>query len=130
MGPLTLLGARPATRHVFGRRSVGIETYWRAERAVDQDLLLSVRGDLVLPVRGDLMKVGSQWRSEHEPCDWLWPTSRWRPGEIYRDLAGARPPSEIPSGEGQIIFGAGLRGPKGHQEKMEPLFVLPFTGDQ
>ena len=130
MGPLTLLGARPATRHVFGRRSVWIETYWRAERAVDQDLLLSVRGDLVLPVRGDLMKVGSQWRSEHEPCDWLWPTSRWRPGEIYRDFGGARPPNEIPSGEGQIIFGVGLREPKGHQEKMEPLFVLPFTGDQ
>jgi hypothetical protein len=130
VGPLILLGARPATRHVFGRRTVWIETYWRVDQGIGQDLLLSTGGDLVFPVGDDFVEAGKQWRSEHEPCDWMWPTSRWQLGEIYRDLVGVRPPGEVPGGEGEIIMWAGVREPEGRLGEMEPLFALPFTSDQ
>lgn len=29
---------------------------------------------------------------DHDPCDWMLPTSRWKPGVIYRDYYGLRPP--------------------------------------
>ncbi len=95
-----------------------------------RDLPLVVGGDLVFPAGDDFVRAGKQWRGEHEPCDWIWPTSHWWAGEIYRDLVGAGLRGEVPGGEGEIIMWAGVSEPEGRPGEVEPLFALPFTGDR
>ncbi len=29
---------------------------------------------------------------DHDPCDWMMPTSTWKAGLLYRDYYGLRPP--------------------------------------
>lgn len=88
-GPLTLLGVRvkplaPLTR----RRMLWVETFWRCEGPVDEDIRLDIRGT---PVRLTTMRPWGEGM-DHDPCDWMLPTTRWQPGVIYRDYYGLRPP--------------------------------------
>ena len=45
------------------------------------------------------------WWADHEPCDWSWPTSRWIPGQIYRDRYAGRPPPSLPGGTYELVMG-------------------------
>jgi poly-gamma-glutamate capsule biosynthesis protein CapA/YwtB (metallophosphatase superfamily) len=86
IGPLTLLGARATPDPVEGDELLWVESYWRTDAPVQGDLWLTSRAE----------RAGSpDWTSDHEPCDWAWPTSRWEPGRIYRDLSPLRPPHEL-----------------------------------
>jgi hypothetical protein len=87
-GPLTLLGIRVRPNIIKRRRMLWVETFWRADAPVDEDIRLDIRG---VPVVSTPMKP---WGAgmDHDPCDWLWPTTRWIPGQIYRDHYGLRPP--------------------------------------
>lgn len=88
-GPLTLLGVRikplePLTR----RRMLWVETFWSCDEPIDENIRLDIRG---VPVRPTTMRPWGEGM-DHDPCDWMMPTSRWQPGVIYRDYYGLRPP--------------------------------------
>jgi glycosyltransferase involved in cell wall biosynthesis len=88
LGPLNLLGCELSPTHLDQRAMVWITTYWQTETELEADFLIRVR---LIPVS----TADGIWGkgSEHDPCDWLAPTSRWKCGVIYRDHFGIRPPA-------------------------------------
>ncbi|KAF1024129.1 MAG: Capsule biosynthesis protein CapA [Paracidovorax wautersii] len=90
LGPLRLLGmrVRPAAS-ITQRQMIWVESFWCCTQPVADDLRLDIRAQYensaAAPAWGDGM--------DHEPCDWMLPTSRWQPGVIYRDEFGLRPPA-------------------------------------
>ena len=90
IGPLTLRGCWvPSTaRQMDSRRIIWVESYWSIQEKVDKDFLLYITAGAIegnnAPRFGDGMR--------HDPCDWVWPTSRWEPGTIYKDIVGLLPP--------------------------------------
>ncbi|MDM0086084.1 MULTISPECIES: CapA family protein [unclassified Variovorax] len=88
IGPMRLLGLRCAPRQVVGRRILWVESFWTVDAPVAADLRLQFRA---LPMRSTTMPAWGEGM-DHDPCDWMWPTSRWEPGRIYRDRYGLRPP--------------------------------------
>jgi UDP-N-acetylmuramyl pentapeptide synthase len=88
LGPLRLVGLRCAPRQIAGRRLLWVESFWTADAPVADDLRVQFRA---LPMRSTRMPA---WGAsmDHDPCDWMWPTSRWEPGRIYHDRYGLRPP--------------------------------------
>lgn len=88
VGPLRLLGVRCAPTQVFGRQLLWVESFWTADAPVEADLRVQFRA---VPMRSKTMPAWGEGM-DHDPCDWMWPTSRWQPGRIYRDCYGLRPP--------------------------------------
>jgi hypothetical protein len=86
VGPLTLVGARVASDRIEGPQLIWLETFWRIDASTTADLSIAPRAT---PERG------AAWEGPHEPCDWAWPTSRWKPGLTYRDRSPLRPPPEV-----------------------------------
>ncbi|MFM9922209.1 CapA family protein [Variovorax sp. H27-G14] len=88
LGSLRLVGLRCAPRQIAGRQLLWVESFWTADAPVAHDLRIQFRA---LPMRSTRMPA---WGAsmDHDPCDWMWPTSRWEPGRIYRDRYGLRPP--------------------------------------
>ncbi|MCZ4351625.1 CapA family protein [Roseovarius aestuarii] len=85
---LTLLGVRLNPTSITRRRMLWIETWWSIDQPVDDDRRISYIG---------VPKSKTQFATwghgmDHDPCDWMQPTSRWVPGKIYRDYYGVRPP--------------------------------------
>ncbi len=100
VGPLTLVGARTERGRLDGPTLIWLETYWRIGAATARDLEVTM---LAVPERG------SPWQGIHEPCEWAWPTSRWKPEVIYRDRSPLRPPPEVQRLQGipAILSGTG-----------------------
>jgi UDP-N-acetylmuramyl pentapeptide synthase/poly-gamma-glutamate capsule biosynthesis protein CapA/YwtB (metallophosphatase superfamily) len=88
IGPMRLLGLRCAPRQIVGRRMLWVESFWTVDEPVAADLRVQFRA---LPMRSTTMPPWGEGM-DHDPCDWMWPTSRWEPGRIYRDRYGLRPP--------------------------------------
>ncbi|MFA7669758.1 MAG: CapA family protein, partial [Burkholderiaceae bacterium] len=89
LGPLTLLGLRvQPTDPITRRRMLWVESFWSCEEQPLEDIRLDIRAVPVLPTRMPPWGRGM----DHDPCDWNLPTSRWKPGAIYRDFYGLRPP--------------------------------------
>ncbi|MFA7670275.1 MAG: CapA family protein, partial [Burkholderiaceae bacterium] len=100
LGPLTLLGIRVAPRRIERREMLWVETFWQANESVQDDLRLNIQAHPIAPNR--MPPWGRDM--EHDPCDWNLPTSRWKPGIIYRDFYGLRPPrmQELSNGSLQL----------------------------
>ena len=88
-GPLELLGIRCTPTQISGRRMLWVESFWRAVEPVADDLRIQFRA---MPMRSTHMPPWGE-SMDHDPCDWMWPTSRWQPGRIHRDRYGLRPPA-------------------------------------
>ncbi len=88
LGPLTLLGLRVDPQTITRRQMLWVESFWSCEAPIPEDIRLNIRG---VPVQPTTMPVWGK-RMDHDPCDWLAPTSRWQPGVIYRDDYGLRAP--------------------------------------
>lgn len=109
-GPLVLHGYWiPSTsREIYARRPIWVESYWSVQEQTGENFLLNITagpvGNKDMPRFG-----GGMW---YEPCDWMWPTSRWEPGTIYRDVAMLLPPplSGLRPGELEVVFRAKGRG--------------------
>lgn len=88
LGPLTLLGCRIAATTIDRRSMLWVESFWRCDEPVEEDIRLDFRA---VPKSATRMKP---WgiSMDHDPCDWMMPTSGWQPGVIYRDYYGLRPP--------------------------------------
>ena len=90
IGPLTLLGlhVHPECLSMNSRRMIWVESYWTAESPLEEDYLLDITA---VPLVEYIPPYGQgMW---HDPCDWMWPTSRWTPGIIHKDVSGLRPPA-------------------------------------
>jgi poly-gamma-glutamate capsule biosynthesis protein CapA/YwtB (metallophosphatase superfamily) len=98
-GPLQLLGVRMTPSTPTERRTVWVESWWRVQRPVPDDLWIYQRMKS-MPHRPEFM-----WWADHEHCDWAWPTSRWKPGQIIRDVYGVRPPKASEPGPYQLVMG-------------------------
>ncbi|MEA1052780.1 GNAT family N-acetyltransferase [Lamprobacter modestohalophilus] len=88
LGPLTLLGLQVKPLIVTERRILWVESFWRCEAPIPTDIRLAIRA---VPIKPSSMPAWGEGM-DHDPCDWLAPTSRWQPGVIYRDLCGLRAP--------------------------------------
>ena len=97
-GPIELLGVRMGSHDVTERRTAWVETWWRASEAVDTDAWMYQRVKSI-PHTPEFM-----WWADHEHCDWAWPTSRWKPGEIIRDVYGVRPPKAAEPGKYRLVI--------------------------
>ncbi|GAA5444373.1 UDP-N-acetylmuramoyl-tripeptide--D-alanyl-D-alanine ligase [Microbulbifer sp. NBRC 101763] len=89
IGPLELLGVRFYPREVKSRQILWVESFWRTDNEIQEDFRLDCRA---VPVVKTTMPYWGK-SMDHDPCDWQLPTSRWKPGTIYRDLYGLRPPA-------------------------------------
>ncbi|MBF0213156.1 MAG: CapA family protein [Magnetococcales bacterium] len=103
MGPLTLLGMRVKPLKLTRRRMVWVETFWQARVKVEEDIRLLVQAAPVSRTKMPVWGLGM----DHDPCDWMIPTSRWQPGVIYRDYYGVRAPqmSDLENIDLQIRIG-------------------------
>ncbi|NYT26112.1 CapA family protein [Alcaligenaceae bacterium] len=88
LGPLTLLGARVSPPRIAKREMLWVETFWKTDEALNEDLRLDIQAVPLQPTRMPPWGRGM----DHDPCDWNLPTSRWKSGVIYRDFYGLRPP--------------------------------------
>lgn len=88
LGKLTLLGVRITPDLITRRQILWTETWWTAPKPLHEDLRLTLRA---IPQCSERIPVWGRGM-DHDPCDWLQPTSRWQPGKIYRDFYGLRPP--------------------------------------
>ncbi len=124
LGPLTLRGlyVPPSCRSMRKRQLLWVETYWSLEERIPESLLLSLEAR---PVSGAFPPFGqSMW---HEPCDWMWPTSRWEPGVIYKDVAALRPPPPNRLASAELALICEVRDGNtslGVYESPDPLFVV------
>lgn len=89
MGPLELLGVEVLPNPLETRGLLFVESYWRLAEHTDEDWRLDFRAEA-----GEVSSLGP-WgvACDHDPCDWMWPTSRWSSRTIYRDRYSLRPPS-------------------------------------
>lgn len=99
VGPLTLVGFDVTPERLEGPALILVETFWRIDAETQANLLLAPRA---VPGHGDA------WQGPHEPCDWAWPTSRWKPDVIYRDRYLLRPPPELLRGRGFLALASGV----------------------
>ncbi len=87
-GPLSLMGVRVWPQQLTERQMLWVETFWMSDRRMDEDIRIDIKA---VPVRPGKMRAWGR-AMDHDPCDWLVPTRAFRPGQLYRDLYGLRPP--------------------------------------
>ncbi|MFA1602451.1 CapA family protein [Alcaligenes faecalis] len=87
IGPMELLGLRVSPEHLNRIGLISVESWWRVPDAVDCDWRIDFRAEPAKPGPVGAWGLGCS----HDPCDWMWPVSRWEPGQIYRDFYTLRP---------------------------------------
>lgn len=114
LGPLRLLGVRAAPAAMAGRGMLYVETFWQIDEAIDTDWRLDIRAVPAAPATMPPWGLAM----DHDPCDWMWPTSRWQPGRIYRDFHGLRPPAARLLHDAQLRLEIGLASDAGPIERI------------
>lgn len=87
IGPMELLGLRVSPEHLNRIGLISVESWWRVPDAVDCDWRIDFRAEPAKPGPVGAWGLGCS----HDPCDWMWPVSRWERGQIYRDFYTLRP---------------------------------------
>ncbi|WEX08256.1 CapA family protein [Chelativorans sp. AA-79] len=116
IGPLTLLGLRCRPRDLTGRAMVWVESFWICEEKLVDNWRLDIRA--VSKDAGSPVVWGAGM--DHDPCDWMLPTSKWQPQQIYRDYFGLRPPTSKAIRSTDLLFEVCLVGRDG---KTDPVCV-------
>ena len=98
-GSVHLVGARMMPARPTERRTVWVETWWKIDAPVSDDLWMRQR------IKSIPHRPVQMWWADHEHCDWMWPTSRWVPGQLYRDVYGVRPPKRAEPGDYELVIG-------------------------
>jgi len=102
-GPLELVGLRMSPDQIDRRQLVWIESYWRIPEPTT-DYWVATR---LISEDSDPAKM---WWADHVLCDWMWPTSRWEVGKVYRDRYSIRPRKKLPKGAYQLYLAAMKEG--------------------
>ncbi|MDQ0037992.1 UDP-N-acetylmuramoyl-tripeptide--D-alanyl-D-alanine ligase [Variovorax boronicumulans] len=122
-GPLRLLGVQATPKAIEGRQLLFVETFWQADEPIDSDWRLDIRAVPVAPA------TMPSWGAamDHDPCDWMWPTSRWQPGVIYRDYYGLRPPAGKTLHDAQLQLVIGIVGAAGRSRRVPVAAPISFA---
>lgn len=90
-GAVKLIGCRvsPECLLMKKRQMLYVETWWTLAEPTDKDLTIKILG--VPAIKGSMPNFGAGM--DHQACDWLWPTNRWKMGVIYYERFGLRPPN-------------------------------------
>ncbi len=90
LGNLKLVGyyVPPDCQTLTARKLLSVETYWTIDAPTDKNYLLSITA---APERECYVSPYGQGQ-EHEFCDYMCPTNRWKVGVIYREKFGLIPP--------------------------------------
>lgn len=90
IGPLRLLGFHCKSPRITGRQMLWFDSYWSSDESLAHDWRIDFK------VASEDGKAPVIWGAsmDHDPCDWMLPTSRWQPRDIYRDVFGLRPPDQ------------------------------------
>jgi hypothetical protein len=95
--PLTLVGWQSAQTNPAKWQ---IALYWQANQLLTEDYTISVRP----LVEGQPIKLdGVAQIQDHQPVWGLYPTSRWRPGELVRDVYALDLPAEVRPEAVQVV---------------------------
>ena len=91
-GAVKLVGCRisPECLIIKKRQMLYVETWWTLDEPTDKDYTFRILGEPV--VKNAMPNFGAGM--DHQPCDWMWPTNRWKSGVIYRERFGLRPPNK------------------------------------
>lgn len=88
-GPLSLMGVRVWPQRLSERGMLWVESFWISDRQIDEDIRIDIKA---VPLGDGRMRAWGR-TMDHDPCDWLVPSRAFKPGQLYRDLYGLRPPS-------------------------------------
>ena len=91
-GAIKLIGCRipPECLLMKKRQMLYVETYWTLAESTEKDFTIQILG--VPTIKDSMPNFGSNM--EHQACDWMFPTNRWKPGVIYREKFGLLSPDE------------------------------------
>ncbi|MFQ5612196.1 MAG: protein O-mannosyl-transferase family [Anaerolineae bacterium] len=90
VGNEAMLPPRVARR--LARPNWQVALYWTVLAETEEDFNVSVRP----LVDGQLIRVGGEvLLQDHQPVWGIYPTSRWRPGEVVRDVYGLKIPPDL-----------------------------------
>ncbi|MCR5812982.1 MAG: CapA family protein [Desulfovibrio sp.] len=104
LGPLTLLGLR-IPEQWQDSEPLCLESWWQLNTATDLDLVFQYRGkSLHMP------KISFGAGTSHSGCNFLFPTSRWKEGVIYRDVCLVPVPDSFRLIEDEIVWRVSLQG--------------------
>lgn len=109
IGPLRMLGFDCKTKQLAGREMLWLESYWTTLQGIDSDW----RIDYKVATEDNQPPVIWGASMDHDPCDWMLPTSRWTAGTIYREIFGLRPPDRNALRDGTLLISVRLIGPDG-----------------
>jgi hypothetical protein len=98
----------PEVSSRLGRANWQIALYWQTTQALSQDYTISVRplvGGQVITLNGPTLI------QDHPPLWGLYPTSRWRPGELVRDVYVLRlPEGTVPESIQVVVYKTSVSG--------------------
>ncbi len=89
-GAIKLVGCRiaPECLPLKKFQTLYVETYWTLDESTDKDLKIQILG--VPTAKVAMPNFGVDL--EHQACDWMFPTNRWKAGVIYREKFGLPSP--------------------------------------
>lgn len=96
---LELVGVSQAPAGLRPGESVFLTLYWRAEAALTEDLVA------FLHLGAGLDGAPPLAQHDGQPCQGLFPTSRWRPGDLVPDSFAITLPADAPPGEYPLVAG-------------------------
>jgi poly-gamma-glutamate capsule biosynthesis protein CapA/YwtB (metallophosphatase superfamily) len=88
IGALTLIGIRVTPRNFTKRQMLWVESFWSTDTTLTDDFRIDF---CLVPVTTERMAPWGKGM-DHDPCDWMMPTSTCKAGLLYRDYYGLRPP--------------------------------------
>lgn len=119
-GSLRLVGIKIWPTEFKDRRMLWVESFWQCDAEVQENIRLNIHA---VPTQTSTMPAWGQGM-DHDPCDWMLPTTQWKPGYIYRDFYGLRPPylKDWVNGKLQLEVGRSSNNEKIKSEKL-PIYV-------
>lgn len=117
-GPLSLMGVRVWPQRLSERGMLWVESFWISDRQIEEDIRIDIKA---VPVGDGRMRAWGR-AMDHDPCDWLVPTRASKPGQLYRDLYGLRPPSLKDWENGELELEIGIVS----RQHVAPAVKLPF----
>lgn len=113
IGALELLGLRVTPERLQRAGLIEVESWWRSVELTDCDWRIDFLATPVISGSIGAWGVGCA----HDPCDWMWPVSRWQPGKIYRDFYTLRPYGVRDWVDTPLVLSIGLVSREGKTER-------------
>lgn len=100
-GGIELIGV-DLRKKVPPRQGLVMSTYWTTSKPIEHHYQVAYYARCDDKMIDPGAKCSRDWRTSHQPADWLYPTTRWEPGEIVRDSYFVRGPMKGGGGTYQV----------------------------